>query len=142
MAARRRSRRRYSLLVGLLQPAADAPVQDAERAIDSLLPKAPFQHREAIAHRLRALGARGGNAFEEFVARADHHLGGGGGSRGAQVGHEIGNRDIGLVAHRGDHRDRAGGDGARHRLFIERPQVFERSPAAADNHHVRPTSCG
>ncbi len=58
---------------------------------------------------------------------------------GAQIGDEIGDRDIGLVAHRRHHRHRTGGDGARDRLFVERPQVFERAAAAAYNHQVGPT---
>ena len=95
------------LLVDSLQSAADAPVQNAERAIDALLPQAALQHREAVAQRLRGLGARGGDAVEQFVARADHHLGGGGRRGRAQVGHEIGDGDVGLVSHGGDHRARS-----------------------------------
>ena len=60
------------LLVDVLQAAADAPVQHAQRAIDTLLPKAPLQHRHAVAHGLGGLGARRGDPVEQFLARADH----------------------------------------------------------------------
>ena len=88
--------------------------------------------------RLRGLGARGGDAVEQFVARADHHLGGGGRRGRAQVGHEIGDGDVGLVAHGGNHRHGAGGDGARHGLFVEGPEIFQRAAAAAHDDQVRP----
>ena len=138
MAARIALAHAVLLLVDLLQAAADTPVQDAERAIDALLPQAAFQHRDAVAQRLRGLGARGGDAVEELVARADHHLGSGGGRGSAQIGHEIGDGDIGLVAHGGDHGHGTGGDGARHGLFVEGPEIFQGAAAAGDNHHVRP----
>src|ERR1019366_8000018 len=43
------------VLVGLLESAADAPVQDAEPAVDALLPQAALQHRQTVAHGLRDL---------------------------------------------------------------------------------------
>ena len=50
----------------------------------------------------------------------------GGRRRGrAQVGGEIGQGEVGLVADRGDHRHRAGGDRAHQGLVVERPQVFQ-----------------
>ena len=46
----------------------------------------------------------------------------------AQVGDEIGDGDIGLVADGGHYGHGTARDGARHRLFIERPQIFDPPP--------------
>jgi hypothetical protein len=40
------------------------------------------------------------------------------------------------VAHRGDDRHRHPRDRARHRFLVERPEIFERAAAAADDDHV------
>ena len=72
----------------------------------------------------------------DFALRPDHDLGGRGRRRRAQVGYEVADGEVGLVADRGDRRDRAGGNGAGHRLLVEGPQIFERSSAAADQHDV------
>ena len=45
-------------------------------------------------------------------------------------------REVGFVADAGNHRHRRGDDRARQHLFVERPQVFERSAAARDDDHV------
>ena len=42
------------------------------------------------------------------------------------------------MAHGGDHRHGTGGDGARHGLFVEGPEILQGAAAAAHNHHVRP----
>lgn len=49
---------------------------------------------------------------------------------GAQVGHPVGDGEVGLVTDAGDDGDAAARDGARDDLRVERPQVFE-APAAA-----------
>jgi len=57
--------------------------------------------------------------------RADDDLRGSGWRRRAQIGDEVADREVGLVADAGDRRDRARRDGARNRFLIERPEVFE-----------------
>ena len=42
------------------------------------------------------------------------------------------------MAHSGDHRDGAAGDGAGHGFFVEGPEVFERSAAAGHDHQLGP----
>ena len=54
----------------------------------------------------------------------------------AQVGDEVGDREVGLVAHAAHDGDRGGGDRARHHLLVEGPQVLEAAAAAADDQHV------
>ena len=56
--------------------------------------------------------------------------------RRAQVGNEIGDGEVGFVADRRDHGNRAGGYRAGHLLFVERPQVLGRSAAASDDDDV------
>ena len=45
-------------------------------------------------------------------------------------------RGVGLVADRGDDRDRRAGDGADHLLLVERPQILDRAAAARDDQQV------
>jgi hypothetical protein len=60
------------------------------------------------------------------------------GGRGrAQVGHEVGDGEVGLVAHAAHHGNRAGVDRARDDLLVEGPQVLEAAAAATDDEHVR-----
>ena len=137
IAARMRSRRRYSYSSVSLQAASDAPVQNAQRALDPLLPQTPFQHRQTVAHDCVAL-ARAAAMRSSSSWRVQTTISAAAEGGGAQVGHEIGDGDVGLVAHGRDHRHGTGGDGARHGLFVEGPQIFERAAAAAHNDDVRP----
>ena len=127
------------LLVDALQAAAHAAMQHAGGALDALLAQTPLQHGQAVAQRLRRLGARGGDAVQQILARGHHQLGRGRGRGRAQIGDEIGDGDVGLVAHRRNHRHGAGRNGPRHGFFVEGPQVFERAAAAPHDDHVRPT---
>src|SRR5229473_8265503 len=74
---------------------------------------------------------------EQFAAHRHRHFGGGRRRRRALVGGEVDQRDVGLVADRRDQRDHAVGGGADHDLFVERPQVFQRSAAARDDQEIR-----
>ncbi len=56
--------------------------------------------------------------------------------RRADVGDEIADREIGLVAHRGDHGQRRLVDRLRDGLLVVRPQVLDRAAAPADDQHV------
>jgi len=48
----------------------------------------------------------------------------------------VGQRDVDLVADAGDHRHRQAANRPRHRLFVERPEILDRSAAAPDDHDV------
>ena len=50
-----------------------------------------------------------------------------------RVGHEVGDGEVGLVAHAGDHGQTRRVDGPRHPLIIEGPQFFQRSAAPRDD---------
>ena len=76
------------------------------------------------------------DARDELVLPRDDHLRGRRRRRRAQVGDEVGDRDVGLVADGRDHRHRAAGDRARHDLLVERPEILDRSAAAPDDDDV------
>ena len=72
----------------------------------------------------------------EIVLPPDDELRGGRGRRRAKVSDEIGDGEVGFVAHAGDHRNRRRGNGARDFLFVERPEIFERPATARDDDHI------
>ena len=76
------------------------------------------------------------DAAAELVLRRDDEFRGRRGCRRAEVGDEIGDRDVGLVSHRRDHRYRHACDRARHHFLVERPQIFDRSAAATDDDDI------
>ncbi len=87
-------------------------------------------------HRLQQLLLEMGEALGTGALIRRHQLGGRRRGRGAQVGGKVADGDIHLVAHRAHHRDGGVGDGARHRLFVEAPEIFERPAAASDDQHI------
>ena len=94
---------------------------------------------------LQKLEARGageamilaGQALGDLMLRFGNQFGGGGGGGGAQVGDEIGDGEVGLVAYRGDDGEAARCDRAGDALAVEGGQVFERASAAGQDNHVR-----
>ena len=72
----------------------------------------------------------------QLVLGADDQLRRGRGSRGAQIGDEITDGEIGLVSHGGDDRNVGAGDHARQAFIVEGEQIFERAAAASDDDHI------
>ena len=72
----------------------------------------------------------------DLILAADH--GAGRGRRGgrAVIGHEVGDREVGLVPDGGDYRDRARRNRACHDLFVERPEILDRPASAPDDDDV------
>src|SRR5215475_13013176 len=54
----------------------------------------------------------------------------------AQIRHEIGDGEVGLVSDGGHDGRPAGHDGASDTLVVEGPQILDRSTAAADDHDI------
>ena len=75
---------------------------------------------------------------DQFGAHRHRHLGGGGRRRRALVGGEVDQRDVGLVADRGNQRDHAVRRGAHHDLLVERPQILQRAAAARHDDEIGP----
>ena len=74
-------------------------------------------------------------ALAELAHRRDDHLGRRSRGWSANVGHEIGDRVVDFVAYGRDDRNRRAMDCAGDDFLIERPQVFERAAAAADDYY-------
>ena len=91
------------------------------------------------AERQRRVGSRcrsASSARADLVLGLDDALGGRRGRGRAQVGHEVGDGEVGLVPDGGDGGDLRGGEGARHQLFVEGPEVLEAAAAAGHDQHV------
>ena len=65
-----------------------------------------------------------------------YDLGSGRGRCGSYVGHKVRDREIDFVPYGTDDRQRAIGNGASELLIVKRPQVFQRSAAAAQDQNV------
>ena len=63
-------------------------------------------------------------------------FGGGGGGGSAEVGDEVGDGEVGLVADGGDDGELGGGDGAGEGLVVEAGEVFDGAAAAGDEDEV------
>jgi hypothetical protein len=74
--------------------------------------------------------------LERRAGRRRHQLGRGGGCRRTQVGGEVGQGDVGLVADAAHHRHRRRAQRPHDALVVEGPEVLERAAAAADDEHV------
>ena len=75
---------------------------------------------------------------DELGANGRREFGRRGRRRRAQIRRVVDQRPVGLVADRGDQRDRAARGGAHHALVVEAHEVLERAAAARDDQHVRP----
>ena len=76
------------------------------------------------------------DALFDAVLGGGDELGGGGGRGGAEVGDEVGDGEVGLVADGGDDGELGGGDGAGEGLVVEAGEVFEGASAAGDEDEV------
>ena len=92
-----------------LDDAARSALEPAVRAVEPRVQLGEVRHDEAAGDRRR---------------------------RGADVGGEVDERRVLLVADRRDDRHRAGGDRAHEPLVRERQQVLERPAAAGEHDHV------
>src|SRR5262245_6395061 len=103
-------------------------------------------HRQLVDPALEVAQRPGGGALEpraELRQRVDHRLllahhqlGGGRRCGRAEVGDEVGDREVHLVAHRRHHRYLRTGDGSRDDLLVESREIFDRPAAAADDDDV------
>ena len=142
------------MLAAPLEAAHEARLRAAHQLVDTLglrAQAAPLRREDAVSR--RRLHARahprqpqaqgrvaplleGGDPGLQLLLGLHHPLGGGRGCRGAQVGHEVGDRVVRLVAHRRDRGDAGRGDRPGHRLLVEGPEVLEAAAAAGEDDHV------
>ena len=76
------------------------------------------------------------HALGDLMLRLGDQLGRGRGCGSAQVSDKVGDGEVGLVAHGGNHGETARGDRARHPLGVEGGQIFERSAAAREDDQI------
>jgi hypothetical protein len=115
----------------------------ADEGLQPVLHLGDGERGEALAgqHELVADGAAD-TCGEQFDALLDAVLSccdefrGGRGSGGAQVGNEIRDGEVGLVANGGNNRQFRGGDGACESFIVESGEVFQRASAARDEDEI------
>src|SRR5262245_51740960 len=74
----------------------------------------------------------------EVVPSCDDHFGGCRWRRRAQIGDEIGNRDISFMSDRGNRRYWTARDRTRRDLLVECPQIFNRAATTPDDYYIDP----
>src|SRR5260370_1218844 len=125
-----------SHLIGAVALLAEKIERAAEARARGKLVDAARQFQHAVTDQPGEGFAEFGDMLIEFTARLDDKLGGGGWRRSADVGDEVGDGEIGFVADAGDDGNFGGGDGARHRFFVEGPQVFHGARTARDRFEI------
>ncbi|CAG2155483.1 hypothetical protein LMG19282_04945 [Cupriavidus campinensis] len=103
-------------------------------------PRQPFQVLRAAFHLpvegLRQRIARAAHRLQQVRAVRADQFRRARGRGGAYIGHEVGNREIGLVAHAGHHRHRTARNRVRHHFLVERPEILDAATAPAQDQHV------
>src|ERR1700733_10104176 len=104
-----------------------------EGAMRLQIARAMAQFRKVVAHLMDEAPRTLSEVILEFLARAYDNFSGSGGSGSADIGNEIGNGEIALVANTGDHRNFRCDDRAHNYFFVESPQIFERATTARED---------
>src|ERR1051325_11507266 len=72
----------------------------------------------------------------DLIFTRSNDLSGRGRRRGAMIGSEIGDREIGFVAHCGDYRNRRLANRTRDLFLVESPEISRRATATAHDQHI------
>ena len=80
---------------------------------------------EAVAQALPELPVGALDLLQHGLLVGAEQFGCGRGRRGAHVGNEVADRNVGLVTYGAHGRGLAGGEGAGDDFFIERPEIFQ-----------------
>ena len=123
-------------IVGMLALAAQRVFQAARGAMQIEIAQPVAGLQQAVTQELGDLFAQIAKVRVELLARADDHLRGGGRRGSADIGGEIRDGEVGLMADAGDDGNRAGDNGASDGLFVKSPQVFQRAAAARQDQNV------
>lgn len=91
---------------------------------------------DQLAHAQQQAALQALQALAQAAGIRCQQLGGRGGRRRANVGDEVADGHIRLVADGADDGGLAGGDGAGHGLFVEAPEVFEGAAAPGQDERV------
>lgn len=87
--------------------------------------------QQLVAHAQHQAPAQAVETLLQVAGVGRQQFGGGRRRRRAHVGDEVADRYVGLVSDRADDRRGAGRHGARHRFFVEAPEVFQEPPPRA-----------
>ena len=131
-----------------------APLEPLAQIVDllALRPEQRVSARHEATLRLQALTApldaaqraapgaqtKFGETRKQIGADRHRHLGSGGRRRRAQIGREIAQSRVRLMAHGGDYRNWRFGHGADHRLLVKGPQILDGPATARDDEQIRP----
>ncbi len=91
---------------------------------------------ELVADGAANAGVEGLHALLDAVLGGGDEFGGGGGCGSAQVGDEVRDGEVGLVADGGDGGQRGCGDGAGESFVVEAGEIFDGAAAAGDEDEV------
>src|SRR5688500_4091619 len=80
--------------------------------------------------------------LQQFVLILRCKLGSSGWRWGPEIGNEVSDRHVDLMANGANDRNGRCEDGPCHSFFVEAPEIFERSAAAADDQDVRTNARG
>ncbi len=72
----------------------------------------------------------------QLILSRYHKLGGRRRRRGPDIGDKVGDREVGLMPHGGDHRCLGRINGASHDLFVKAPQILDGTPSPGHNDDV------
>jgi len=118
-------------LAGLPRHACRRMHQPACEPIDALR-----AHAKAVLLRAHEAVADLREAMQQGGPIGGDQCRGGRGCRRARVGHEIADREVRLVSHAGHDGQHRFEHGARERGLVERPEIFQRPAAAADDQQL------
>ena len=104
------------------------PVSGARQPVAVALEHATDAARDRVPRTVEVAG--------QLIEVGDDELAGGGRRRGSDVGGEVAERRVLLMADCGDDRDAARRDGADDALVAEREQILEAASAAREDDHV------
>lgn len=98
--------------------------------------------QQLVAHAQHQAPAQAVETLLQVAGVGRQQFGGGRRRRRAHVGDEVADRYVGLVADRADDRRGAGRHGARHRFFVEAPEVFQGTAATGQDQRVEALPVG
>lgn len=98
--------------------------------------------QQLVAHAQHQAPAQAVETLLQVAGVGRQQFGGGRRRRRAHVGDEVADRYVGLVADRADDWRGAGRHGARHRFFVEAPEVFQGTAATGQDQRVEALPVG
>jgi hypothetical protein len=128
-------------LIGALLEGEEQVLHTAEAVLLEQAFEGAPQQKQTLAHALPDLFETRLDAMPNLARVAHRDLGGVARRGRTAIGDVVGEGRVDLVPHRRDDRRSRRGDGADHRLLVERPQVLDAAATAPDDEQVGLTPC-